>query len=87
MGSFHLSPSCAPVSVAEYASVTPNIPRYPWKCLKKLCQGSEYAWSSYMLHGVLKISGVLYLPECVQIANVTVTQSSEYDWIWLNMSR
>ena len=35
-GGLPLPPSCAPVSVAEYATVTLNIPKYHWKCLKKL---------------------------------------------------
>ena len=44
-------PSSVPVSVAQYASIFLNMPKYPWKCLNKLfwlCQASEYAWSSYM---------------------------------------
>ena len=31
-----LSPSYAPVSVAEYASISLNILKYLWKCLNKL---------------------------------------------------
>ena len=60
-----LSPSCASVSVAEYASISPNMLKHPWKCLNKLfwlCQGSEYAWSSYMLDRLLKIPRVLNKP-------------------------
>ena len=60
-----LSSSCALVSVAEYASISVNMPKYPWKCLNKLfwlCQGSEYAWSSYMLDRLLKIPWVLNKP-------------------------
>ena len=44
-------PSCMPVSVAEHASLSLNMPIHPWKCLDKLfgsCQGSQYAKSSYM---------------------------------------
>ena len=33
---FSLPLSCAPVSVAEYASISLNMPKYPWKCLNKL---------------------------------------------------
>ena len=31
-----LSLSCASVSVAEYASISLNLPKFPWKCLSKL---------------------------------------------------
>ena len=57
--------SCAPVSVTEYASVSLNIPKYPWKYLNKLfwlCQGSEYAWSSYIFDRLLKMPPVLNKP-------------------------
>ena len=57
-----LLPSYAPVSVAEYALLFLNMPKYPWKCLNKLfwlCQGSEYAWSSYMFDWLLKMPPVL----------------------------
>ena len=43
---YPLLPSCAPVSVAEYASVSLNMPKYPWICLNRLfwlCHGSQYA--------------------------------------------
>ena len=39
----------------QYASISLNIPKYPWKCLNKLfwlSQASEYAWSSYMFDRV-----------------------------------
>ena len=64
-GNFFL-PSCAPVSVAEYASIFLNMPKYPWKWLNKLlwlCQGSEYASSSYMFGRLLKMPSVLNKPE------------------------
>ena len=38
------------------------MPKYPWKCLNKLfclCQGSEYAWSSYMFDRLLKMPQTL----------------------------
>ena len=46
-------PSCGPVSVAEYASISLNTPKHPWKWLGSeyglwKCQGSEYACSSYV---------------------------------------
>ena len=60
-----LPPSYALMSVAEYASVSLSVPKYPWKCLNKLfwlCQGSEYAWSSYMFDRLLKIPWDLNVP-------------------------
>ena len=54
--------SCAPVSVTEYAPVSLNMTKYPWECLIKqflLCQGSEYAWSSYIFHRFLNMPRVL----------------------------
>ena len=55
---FPLLPSCAPVSVAEYASISLNVSKYPCKWLNKLfwqCHGSDYAWLSYMFDRLLKI--------------------------------
>ena len=57
--------SCAPLSVTEYASISLNMPKYPWKCLNKLfwiCQGSEYTWSSDMPDRLLKMPRVLNRP-------------------------
>ena len=57
--------SCAPLSVAEYTSISLNMPKYPWKCLNKLfwiCHGSEYAWSSDMSDGLSKMRRVLNRP-------------------------
>ena len=64
-GGVPFSPSCTPVSVAENESVFLNMPKYPWKYLNKLfslCQGSEYAWSSYMFDKLLKMPLVLNEP-------------------------
>ena len=37
VGEASLLPSnCAVVSAAEYASISLNMPKYPWKCLNKL---------------------------------------------------
>ena len=50
--------SCVPVSVADYASISLNMPENPWKCLNKLfwlCQDSEHAWSSYMFDRLLEM--------------------------------
>ena len=35
-GASHIPLSCVPVSMAEYALISLNMPKYPWKCLKKL---------------------------------------------------
>ena len=53
-----LMPSYVPVSVAEYASISLNMAKCPWKWLNKLswlCQVSEYACSSYMFDRLLKM--------------------------------
>ena len=58
-------PREAAVIVAEYASISLNIPNYPWKCLNKLFwlyQGSGYVWSSYMFNRLLKMPQVLHVP-------------------------
>ena len=56
--------SCVPVSVAEYASISLNMPKYHWKCLNKLFlyQGSEYSWSSDKFDRLLKMPRVLNKP-------------------------
>ena len=57
--------SCTTVTVAEFASISLNIPKYPWKCFNKLfwlCHSSEYAWSCYMFDWLLKMSQVLNVP-------------------------
>ena len=64
-GNFSSPPSSTPVSVAEYASTSLNIPKYPWKCLSKtfrLYQGPQYTWSSYMFDKLLKMPQVLNKP-------------------------
>ena len=82
-------PSCAPVSVAEYASVSLNIPEYPWKCLSKLfwlCQVSECTWSSYMFDPLLKMLRVLHVPG-FWIWHGCICKGYTYFWIyviWLN---
>ena len=93
-------PSCAAGSVAEYASISLKMPKYPWKCLNKLfwlCQGSDNGWSSYMFNRLLKMFWVLNKPgsEYGTVVYARVTQSSnmsDYDsilpynaWICLNM--
>ena len=58
-------PSCAPVNVAEYASISLNMPKYPWKWLNKLfwlCQSSEDACWSYIFGRLLKMPPVLTKP-------------------------
>ena len=64
-GGLSLLLSCASMSVAEYTSISLNIPKYSRKCFNKLFWlrlGSEYAWSSYMLERLLKMSLVLNKP-------------------------
>ena len=49
-----LCPDCVPIRVAQYASKSLNMSKYPWKCLNKLfwlCHGSEYVWWSTCLPG------------------------------------
>ena len=55
-------PFCTPIIVAEYPSVSLDMPKYSWKCLNKLfwlCQGAIYAWSSDMFDILLKMSWIL----------------------------
>ena len=62
-------PSCAPVSVAEIASISLNIPKYPWKCLNKLfglSQDPEYR-DLTCLTGFWRASGSI----CVRVLNMT----------------
>ena len=83
------SPSCAPLSVAEYASIFRNIPTYPWKCLKKLFwlhQDSEYNWSSYMCDRLLKMSWVLNMLG-FWIWHGCIYKGYNEFWIWLNMDQ
>ena len=95
-----LLPSCAPVSVAEYA----------WKCLNnlfRLCQGTEYTWSSYKFDLLLKMPPVLnktgfwiwqgyteflicqimapYTSVMTEYASVCFNVS-HYAWTWLNIA-
>ena len=82
-------PSCTPVSVAEYAPISLNMPEYPWKWLNELfwlCQGSEYACSSYMFGRLLESPPVLKaaFSEHGMVVYARVTQSSEYVWLWLH---
>ena len=54
--------------VAEYASISLNIPKCPWKRLNKLfwlCQGSKYALISYMFDRFLKVAQVLNIGSLV----------------------
>ena len=88
------------VSVAEYASVSLNIPKYPWKFLNKLfwlCYGSEYVWSSYMFDKLLKMPRLINKPGfwiwhgCIckgytefRICLIMAPHLNNA-WIWLNM--
>ena len=75
--------SYASVSVAEYETVSLYMAKYPWKCFNKLfwlCQGSEYAWSSYMFNRLgLKMPRLLNKPGLwIRHGCIRVRQSSEY---------
>ena len=81
-------PSCTPVSVAEYASVSLNMHKYPWKSLNKLfwlCQGSKYAWSYYMFDRLLKKPQVLNKPG-FWIWHGCICKGYEKFWICLIMA-
>ena len=77
-----------------------NMPKYPWKYLTKLlclCQGSEYAWSSYLFDRLLKMPPVLNKPGfwtwsvgiCKVLCRVTMAPyasvTPEYPSICLNV--
>ena len=65
------------VSVAEYATISLDIPKYPWKCLNKffrLCQGFEYGWLFYMFESL----GFRIWHSCI------CNGSADF-WICLNM--
>ena len=91
-GSLSSSPLVfAPVRVAEYAPVSLNITKYPWKCFNKLfwiCQGSEYAWSSFMFDRLLKMPRILnkqgfwIWKRCI-CKGYAIFQ---YAWTWLNIA-
>ena len=58
-------PSCTPVSVVEYASISLNMSKYSWKFLNKLCWlclSSEYTLSPCMFGKLLKMHRVLNKP-------------------------
>ena len=66
--------------MAEYASVSLNILKYPWKYLNKLfwlCQGSEYAWSSCMLNRLLIMLWVLYMTRLYMLWFCSVANMSD----------
>ena len=80
-------PCCTSVSAAEYALISLNILKYPWKCLKKLlwlCQGSECAWSSYIFDMPLKMPRVLNVQR-FWISHGCVCKGYTEFWIRLNM--
>ena len=86
---FHLPPTCMPVSVAEYASASLNIPKYPWKSLKKLFwlwQGFEYSSSSYMFDRLLKIPQILNVPG-FWIRHGCVSKGYTESWICLYIAQ
>ena len=81
--------SCTTMTVAEFASISLNIPKYPWKCFNKLfwlCHSSEYAWSCYMFDWLLKMPQVLNVPG-FWIWDCCVCKSHTWFWICLNMAQ
>ena len=86
-GNLPLSSSWMPVNVVEYASISLNIHKCPWKCLNKLfwlSQDSEYAWSSYMFDRLLKMAQVLNVPGLYGWHSYICKDYTEFQ-IWLNM--
>ena len=77
------------MSVAEYASISLNIPTYPWRCLNSC---SNYASALNMPDRHTCITGFwrfLGLKICQGSeygtdVNARVTQSSQYIWLWLH---
>ena len=53
-----LLPSCGSARVAEYVSISLNMPKYPWKCFNKML-GLINAWLSYIFGWLLKMLGLL----------------------------
>ena len=89
-------PSCETVSVTDYASISLNMPKYPWKCLNNLfwlCQCFEYASSSYMFDRLLKMPLVLNksgffmqgLHRVSNISNFCSIEMLEYASVLLNV--
>ena len=86
-------------SVVEYASISLNMHKYPWKFLNKLfwlCQKSENYWSSDRFGRLLKMSQVLtkpgfwiwhglYIQGLSRVPYVSIMP--EYAWICLNVSQ
>ena len=73
----------------EYASISHSIPKYPWKSLNKLfwpCQGSEYAWSSYMFDRLLEMPRILNMPG-FWIRHDCIWKGYTKFWICLNMAQ
>ena len=76
---FHLLLSCAPVSMAEYASISLNMPKYPWKSLNKLF------WLPGL--GICMIISPLYMQRLRRFPNMSDYYSIRRNnaWICLNM--
>ena len=54
------------LNLSKHGWILLNVPKYTWKYLNKLswlCQGSQYALSSYIFDMVLDIFQVLNMPE------------------------
>ena len=77
------------LNVAEYASISMNIPIYRWKRLNKLFwlyQASEYTWPSHMFDRLLKMFQVLNVPGICIWHDCICKDYTEF-WIYLNMAQ
>ena len=73
-------------NVAEYTSISLNIPKDPLKCLNKLfwwCQDSEHVWSSYIFDRFLKMPTDLN----ARVPNMGRLYMQRQTWQWMMCER
>ena len=82
-----LKPSCAPVSVAEYASISLNIPKYPWKCLNNVLTMPEF-WIWPIILQIQYVFEDASCSKCVRVLNMSEYGSIYLSnaWIFLNIT-
>ena len=88
-GGLFLLLSCVPVDVAKYISLSLNIRKYLYNVLNKLfwlCQGSEFAWSSYVFDRLLKMPRILNVSE-FWIWQFCICKGNTEFWICLNIAQ
>ena len=64
------------LNLSKHGWILLNVPEYTWKCLNKLfwlCQGSQYAPSSYIFDMLLDMFRVLNMPEFWISRDVAIT--------------